>query len=333
MPAARRRGPLDQVLQPQQVFRTVDGRARGDGERHATTATGRCWSPASEQGGAAGFWVRGAAAHRLRCAGAGGARVRAGRRCRSAAAEPGAFPPPGGRSRSAASLQPPEPVADRASAPPAGQIPAADTADLVNRWGGPIYNVLRLRRCRGAPPRPRPPAPAPAPVPAPPPDDGRRARACATRRTPCSGGSSRRSRWCCGGGWCDRSARHAAQTAARSRQEPPHHDRSASTPVTDPPAPPPRPPRSRAAPRCCATRSWRWRRHRHRAGDLTFVGIPLQIGAGNDTAVAIGWTIHGWLYMVYLVVMADLGLRLRWPLGTPGAGGAGRHRAVLLVHR
>jgi integral membrane protein len=47
---------------------------------------------------------------------------------------------------------------------------------------------------------------------------------------------------------------------------------------------------------------------------LTFVGIPLQIWAGNDKVVAIVGTAHGYLYLVYLAATADLGLRLRWPL-------------------
>jgi integral membrane protein len=47
---------------------------------------------------------------------------------------------------------------------------------------------------------------------------------------------------------------------------------------------------------------------------LTFVGIPLQIWGGNDTVVAVVGTAHGYLYLVYLAVTADLGLRLRWPL-------------------
>ena len=47
---------------------------------------------------------------------------------------------------------------------------------------------------------------------------------------------------------------------------------------------------------------------------LTFVGIPLQIWADNDPVVAVVGTAHGYLYLVYLAVTADLGLRLRWPL-------------------
>jgi integral membrane protein len=47
---------------------------------------------------------------------------------------------------------------------------------------------------------------------------------------------------------------------------------------------------------------------------LTFVGIPLQIWAGNDKVVAIVGTLHGYLYLVYLAATADMALRLRWPL-------------------
>jgi cytochrome oxidase assembly protein ShyY1 len=58
------------------------------------------------------------------------------------AGSPAAFPPPTGEVTVSGSLPPPEPGADPGPEPPAGQIRAADTADLVNRWGGPIYNVL-----------------------------------------------------------------------------------------------------------------------------------------------------------------------------------------------
>jgi integral membrane protein len=47
---------------------------------------------------------------------------------------------------------------------------------------------------------------------------------------------------------------------------------------------------------------------------LVFVGIPLQIWADNDKVVAVVGTAHGYLYLIYLAVTADLGLRLRWPL-------------------
>jgi integral membrane protein len=47
---------------------------------------------------------------------------------------------------------------------------------------------------------------------------------------------------------------------------------------------------------------------------LTFVAIPLQVWAHNDTMVHIFGFIHGWGFVVYLVTVADLGLRLRWNL-------------------
>ena len=47
---------------------------------------------------------------------------------------------------------------------------------------------------------------------------------------------------------------------------------------------------------------------------LTFVAIPLQVFADNDTLVHIFGFIHGWGFVIYLVTVADLGLRLRWGL-------------------
>jgi integral membrane protein len=47
---------------------------------------------------------------------------------------------------------------------------------------------------------------------------------------------------------------------------------------------------------------------------LTFVAIPLQVWAHNDTLVHIFGFIHGWGFVIYLVTTADLGLRLRWSL-------------------
>ncbi len=46
---------------------------------------------------------------------------------------------------------------------------------------------------------------------------------------------------------------------------------------------------------------------------LTFVALPYKYlldGTGEWTA--IGWMLHGWLYMVYLAVTADLGIKSRW---------------------
>jgi integral membrane protein len=47
---------------------------------------------------------------------------------------------------------------------------------------------------------------------------------------------------------------------------------------------------------------------------LTFVAIPVQIWGHNDGLVHIFGFIHGWGFVVYLVTVADLGLRLRWNL-------------------
>lgn len=48
---------------------------------------------------------------------------------------------------------------------------------------------------------------------------------------------------------------------------------------------------------------------------LVFVGVPLQVGAGNLVVVKIVGPLHGFLYMAYLLVAFELTLlRLRWPL-------------------
>src|SRR4051794_30627194 len=44
---------------------------------------------------------------------------------------------------------------------------------------------------------------------------------------------------------------------------------------------------------------------------LTLVGIPLQL-AGHESVVAIVGPIHGFAYMVYLVIAFDLAVRARW---------------------
>jgi integral membrane protein len=46
---------------------------------------------------------------------------------------------------------------------------------------------------------------------------------------------------------------------------------------------------------------------------LVFVGIPLQI-AGNDSVVRVAGAIHGFLYIVYLLLVLDLTRRTRLPL-------------------
>jgi integral membrane protein len=48
---------------------------------------------------------------------------------------------------------------------------------------------------------------------------------------------------------------------------------------------------------------------------LCFVGIPLQVAAGNDVIVNDVGTLHGILYIIYLVTAYLLARRLRLPLG------------------
>jgi integral membrane protein len=46
---------------------------------------------------------------------------------------------------------------------------------------------------------------------------------------------------------------------------------------------------------------------------LVLVGMPLKYAAGNETVVAIVGPVHGFLFMIYLVLTFDLARRLRWP--------------------
>ena len=48
---------------------------------------------------------------------------------------------------------------------------------------------------------------------------------------------------------------------------------------------------------------------------LVFVGIPLQVWAGNAIVARVVGTLHGYLYLVYLAVAFDLTRKLRVPLG------------------
>ena len=47
---------------------------------------------------------------------------------------------------------------------------------------------------------------------------------------------------------------------------------------------------------------------------LVVVGMPLKYLAGNPSVVAVVGLMHGLLYIVYLVVAADLVRRLGWPI-------------------
>ena len=66
---------------------------------------------------------------------------------------------------------------------------------------------------------------------------------------------------------------------------------------------------------------------------LVLIGMPLKYLAGDGTVVAIVGPIHGFLYMGYLLLTADLAYRDRWPVGPRGARGAGGHDPVRLVRR
>lgn len=47
---------------------------------------------------------------------------------------------------------------------------------------------------------------------------------------------------------------------------------------------------------------------------LVFVGMPLKYLGHTDTVVAVVGPVHGFLYIVYLVVALDLAIRRRWAL-------------------
>ncbi len=47
---------------------------------------------------------------------------------------------------------------------------------------------------------------------------------------------------------------------------------------------------------------------------LVFVAMPMKYIGGNPALVATVGPVHGFLYMVYLVVTFDLGRRADWPL-------------------
>lgn len=49
---------------------------------------------------------------------------------------------------------------------------------------------------------------------------------------------------------------------------------------------------------------------------LVLIGIPLQYAAGRLQVVDVVGPIHGFLYIVYLVVATDLTRRAGWPLSS-----------------
>ena len=50
---------------------------------------------------------------------------------------------------------------------------------------------------------------------------------------------------------------------------------------------------------------------------MTVVGLPWKYVLGNEgsTWYAVGWQLHGFLYMAYLVTVIDVAIRARWAPG------------------
>ncbi|MEJ2870348.1 DUF3817 domain-containing protein [Actinomycetospora sp. OC33-EN08] len=48
---------------------------------------------------------------------------------------------------------------------------------------------------------------------------------------------------------------------------------------------------------------------------LVLVAMPLKYFADQPLLVAIVGPVHGFLYMAYLALTADLGVKARWPVG------------------
>lgn len=50
---------------------------------------------------------------------------------------------------------------------------------------------------------------------------------------------------------------------------------------------------------------------------MTVVGLPWKylLGNGEATWYAVGWQLHGFLFMVYLVTVLDVAIRARWAPG------------------
>ena len=50
---------------------------------------------------------------------------------------------------------------------------------------------------------------------------------------------------------------------------------------------------------------------------MTVVGLPWKylLGNGEATWYAVGWQLHGFLFMVYLVAVLDVAIRARWSPG------------------
>jgi integral membrane protein len=70
---------------------------------------------------------------------------------------------------------------------------------------------------------------------------------------------------------------------------------------------------------------------------LTFVALPLRYGLGLfEGPIALAWTAHGWLFILYLVTVLDLALRLRWRPGQvilTALGGVVPFLSFVMEHR
>ena len=132
--------PLDRVVTPQQTFRN-DMVARPVTVSGEYDASKQLLVSGKRQGGADGYWVLTG----LRVPSGAIVPVVRGFVPASAVASRSAdLVPPSGPIALSGALEPPDPAPADGDSPdvPAGQIPAADTADVVNLWGNPIYNVL-----------------------------------------------------------------------------------------------------------------------------------------------------------------------------------------------
>jgi surfeit locus 1 family protein len=145
--AARPVAPIAQVLRPQEPFGVA-------ADARAVTASGR-YDPARQvlvagrvQGGRVGWWVVAA----LRTSGGGWLPVVRGWVPAVDDQRAGAGRTPSGAVRVAGVLQPDEPPADPA---PDQSLTALDSAQLVNRWGGPIYNGYLVLATESVEPGPR----------------------------------------------------------------------------------------------------------------------------------------------------------------------------------
>lgn len=158
--AARPALPVDRVLPPQQPFTTdLDGRRVTAAGRYE--AARQVLVPERLQRGVPGWWVVTA----LRTS-SGLLPVVRGWVASPTDPAASASAVPAGPVSLRGVLQPDDGAPGQASTLPPGQLAQVDAADLVNRWGGPIYNgyvLLGSQQAAVAGPQPQPvPPPTPA---------------------------------------------------------------------------------------------------------------------------------------------------------------------------